>query len=85
MVRELIEEYISLSKRANQCNRTMACLVAQTVKESACNAGDLGLIPGMGRSPGGEHGNPLQCSCLENPTARGAWKALVCGVVKSQT
>ena len=36
-------------------------------KESACNAGDLGLIPGLGRSPGGGHGNPLQCSCLENP------------------
>ena len=36
-------------------------------KESACNAGDLGLIPGLGRSPGGGHGNPLQHSCLENP------------------
>ena len=36
-------------------------------KESTCNAGDLGLIPGLGRSPGGEHGNPLQCYCLENP------------------
>ena len=35
-------------------------------KESACNAGDLGLIPGLGRSPGGGHGNPLQHSCLEN-------------------
>ena len=36
-------------------------------KESACNAGDLGLIPGLGRSPGGGHGNPIQYSCLENP------------------
>ena len=36
-------------------------------KESTCSAGDLGLIPGLGRSPGGEQGNPLQCSCLENP------------------
>ena len=36
-------------------------------KESSCNAGDLGLIPGLGRSPGGGHGNPLQYSCLENP------------------
>ena len=36
-------------------------------KDSACNAGDLGLIPGLGRSPGGGHGNPLQYSCLENP------------------
>ena len=36
-------------------------------KECACNAGDLASIPGLGRSPGGEHGNPLQYSCLENP------------------
>ena len=36
-------------------------------KESACNAGDLGSIPGLGRSPGGENGNPIQYSCLENP------------------
>ena len=36
-------------------------------KESACNAGDLGSIPGLGRSPGGGHGDPLQSSCLENP------------------
>ena len=36
-------------------------------KESACSAGDLGLIPELGRSPGGGHGNPLHCSCLENP------------------
>ena len=44
-----------------------ASLVVQTVKESACNVGDLGSIPGLGRSPRGEHGNPLQYSCLENP------------------
>ena len=54
-------------------------------KESACNVGDLGLIPGSGRSPGGGHGNPLQYSCLENPTDRGAWQATVYGVAKSQT
>ena len=41
-------------------------------KESPCNAGDLGLIPGLGRCPGGGHGNPLQYSCLENPMGRGA-------------
>ena len=46
-------------------------------KESACNAGDVGLIPGSGRSPGGGHGNPLQYSCLENPMDRGAWQATV--------
>ena len=37
-------------------------------KESVCTAGDLGSIPGLGRPPGGGHGSPLQCSCLENPT-----------------
>ena len=41
-------------------------------KESACNVGDLSLIPGLKRSPGGGHGNPLQYSCLENPHGRGA-------------
>ena len=40
-------------------------------KESACNARDLGLIPGLGRSPGGGHGNSLKCFCLENPLDRG--------------
>ena len=56
-------------------------------KESACNAcqGDLGSIPGLGRSPGGGHGLPLQCSCLENPVDRGAWGAVVHGVTKSDT
>ena len=54
-------------------------------KESACNAGDLGLIPGLERSPGGGHVNPLQYSCLESPIDRGAWWATVHGVAKSQT
>ena len=43
------------------------------VKVSACNVGDLGSIPGLGRSPGEGNGNPLQYSCLENPMDRGAW------------
>ena len=46
-------------------------------KESTCKAGDLGLIPGWGRPPGGKTGNPLQYSCLENPMDRGAWQATV--------
>ena len=54
-------------------------------KESACNAGDLGSIPGLRRSPGGGHGNPLQYSCLENPMDRGAWQATVHGVTKGWT
>ena len=44
-------------------------------KESTCSAGDQGSIPGLGRSPGRGHGNPLWYSCLENPMDRGAWKA----------
>ena len=54
-------------------------------KESACSAGDPGLIPGLGRSPGGGHGNPLQYSCLENSTDKGAWWATVRGVSKGKT
>ena len=42
-------------------------------KKSFCNAGDVGSIPGLGRSPGVENGNPLQYSCLKNPKDRGAW------------
>ena len=48
-------------------------------KESASDAGDLGSIPGLGRSPRGGHGNPLQYSCLENLTDRGVWQAAVHG------
>ena len=57
-------------------------------KESICNAGgavDSGSIPGLGRSPGGGNGNPLQYSCLENPMDSGAWHATVQGVTKSWT
>ena len=53
-------------------------------KESACNAGDLGLFSGSRRSPGEGHGNPLQYSCLGNPMNRGAWWATVHGVAKSR-
>ena len=52
-------------------------------KESACNAGDLGLIPGLGRSPGKGKGYPLRYPCLQNPMDRGAWWATVHGVAKS--
>jgi len=54
-------------------------------KESACNARAPGLIPGLGRAPGEENGNPLQYSCLENSMDRGAWRATVHGVEKSWT
>ena len=52
---------------------------------SAGRKRDAGLIPGSGRSPGGELGNPLQYSCLESPMDRGAWRATVRGVAKSRT
>ena len=51
----------------------------------ATDTRDVGLIPGLGRSPGGRNGNPLQYSCLENSMDRGAWQATVHGVAKSRT
>ena len=54
-------------------------------KESVCNAENLGSIPGSGRSPGKESGNPLQYSCLENPMNREVWQATVSGVTNSRT
>ena len=54
-------------------------------KESACSAGDLGSIPGLGRSPGEGNGYPLHDSCLENSMDRGAWWATVHGLAKSWT
>ena len=55
------------------------------VKSPSASAGDMGSIPGSGRSPGEGNGNPLQYPCLENPMDRGAWWATVHGVTKSQT
>ena len=54
-------------------------------KESACNARDLGSIPGSGKSPAGENGNPLHYFCLENSMDRGTWQAIMHGVAKSWT
>ena len=65
-----------------------ASQVLLVVKNPPANAGDVrdvGFIPGLGRSPGGDHGNPLQYSCLENPIDRGAWWTTVHRVAKSQT
>ena len=62
--------------------------MALAVKNLPTNAGDVtdvDLIPGLGRSPGGGHGHPLQYSCLENPVGRGAWQATVHRVTKGQT
>ena len=53
------------------------------VKESSANTGDVGSIPGSGRSPGEGNGDPLQYSCLGNPMDRGAWRATVHGITES--
>ena len=62
--------------------------MALVVKNPPANAGDIrdtGLIPGLGRSPGGGYGDPVRYSCLENPMDRGAWRAIVPEVTKSWT
>ena len=63
----------------------MGLLQWPSSKESTYNAGDVGSILGLRRSSGGQHGNPLQYSCLENPMFRGAGQATVHGVAKSWT
>ena len=70
------------------CSLLGASQVGLVVKNSPASAGDIkdeGLIAGSGRYPGGGHGNPLQCSCLENPMDRGVWWAIAHGVAKSRT
>ena len=59
-------------------------LVIKKLPASAGDVRDSGLIPGLGRSPGGGHGNSFQYSCLENPMERGAWWATIHRVAKSQ-
>ena len=58
--------------------------MVKNLPANAGDTGDVGLIPGLGRPPGGENGNPLQYPCWENPKDRGAWWATVHGVAKSQ-
>ena len=64
--------------------RLRVSLVALVVKNLCANAGDMGLIPGSGRSPGRGNGNPLQYSCLKNPMDRGTWWAAVHRITKSR-
>ena len=66
------------------CNNRWGFPDGSDGRESACNEGDLGSIPGSGKFPGEGHGNPLQYSCLENSMDRGAWQATVYGVAKSR-
>ena len=74
--------FVSLSSynRASQ-----AALVVKNLPAHAGDIRDVGSVPGLGRSPGGGHGNPLQYSCLENPMDRGAWQATIHRVAMSQT
>ena len=69
---------------ANICGASQVVLVVKNPSANAGDAGDPGSIPGSGRSPGEENGNPLQDSCLGNPMDRGAWWTTVHGVAKSQ-
>ena len=63
----------------------MGSPVGSVIKNPPANAGEAGSVPGLGRSPGEGNSNPLQYSCLGNPTDRGAWRTTVHGVTKSQT
>ena len=80
-----LDIYMQKSEIRTLPNATLGFPGGSLSKESACNAGDLSPIPGLGRSPGEGHGNPLQYSCLENPMNRGAWQAAVHGVAKRRT
>ena len=76
------------SYRRQKSRLVIVNLVSQVgalVKNLPANKEDTGLIPGSGRSPGEENGNPLQCSCLENFMDRGVWQSTVYGVTKSWT
>ena len=70
----------TLAQRASQ-----VALVVRNSPPNAGDTGDVGSVPGLKRSPGGRHGNPLQHSCLENPTDRGAWWATAHRVAKGRT
>ena len=82
----LVTDVGTANKAENKKSNILALLVfpcSSVGKESACSAADLGLIPGLGRSPGEGNGNPLQYPCLENFMDRITWGAAVHGVAKS--
>ena len=70
---------------SNSSSNILVVLVVKNPPASARDIRGVGSIPGSGRFPGGEHSNPLQHSCLENPMDRGAWRVTVHGVAKNQT
>ena len=77
--------YVSLPMEQEMFNIKIDFPGGSNGKASVYNAGDLGSIPGLGKSPGEGNGNPLQDYCLENPMDRGAWWATAHGVAKSRT
>ena len=76
---------INLEKNTYEARGALGFPGCSVNKESSCNAGDPGSIPGLGRSPVEGDGHPLQYSCLASSMDRGAWRATVHGVTKSQT
>ena len=88
---EAISSFQSILKLINPKNTGFYATLILTLNFPTGSAvknlpeGDLGSVPGLGRSPGGGHGNPLQYSCLENPMDRGTWQATVHGVAESDT
>ena len=82
---EFVLSSVTLGENNSQTSTSRGFPDGSDGRESACNAADLDLIPGLGISSGEENGNPLQYSCLENSVDRGAWRATISGVTKSQT
>ena len=82
----LLSVYLCLSVSLSSYNRaSQAALVVKNPPAHAGDIRDVGSVPGLGRSPGGGHGNPLQCSCLQSPMDRGAWQATIHSIAMSQT
>ena len=76
---------VVIMDKAKMANGLPWWLSGKDLPAKAGDAGDMGSIPGLGRPPRGGNGNPFQYSCLGNPMDRGAWRATVHGVAKSQT
>ena len=80
-----LDEIILNDSIYDQIGPPQVVLVVKNLPANVEVIGDTGSMPGLGRSPGGGHGNPLQYSCLENPMDRGAWQAAVHRVAQNQT
>ena len=79
------QHYLNVLSPKKPCGDSQVVLVVTNLPANAGDAGDAGLIPRLGRSPGEGNANPLQYSCLENLTDRGAWQAVIHGATKSRT